>query len=119
MSLIIAALGVVNTLALSVFERRGEIGMLRAIGLERTRVKSMIRLEAVVISLFDAVNGVALGVFIAWAIAQTGNRPLVLVLSWTRITNILALAAVVGVLAAVWPARLATRLVVLEAIKTE
>ena len=63
--------GVVNTLAMSVFERQQEIGMLRAIGLDRARVKNMIRLEAVAISLFGAVIGVGLGTFLAWAIGQT------------------------------------------------
>ena len=64
MALIIAVLGVVNTLAMSVFERQQEIGMLRAIGLDRRKVKRMIRLEAVVISLFGAVIGVGLGSFL-------------------------------------------------------
>ena len=68
MALLIAVLGVVNTLAMSVFERQQEIGMLRAIGLDRRRVKRMIRLEAVVISVFGAVIGVGLGVFLGWAI---------------------------------------------------
>jgi putative ABC transport system permease protein len=122
MSLIIAALGVVNTLAMSVFERRREIGMLRAIGLDRRRVRSMIRLEAVVISLFGAVSGVVLGLFISWAIGATiapDVQGYVMVLPWTRIAIFLGLAALVGVLAAVWPARHAARLDVLEAIKTE
>ena len=71
MALIIAVLGVVNTLAMSVFERQQEIGMLRAIGLDRRKVKRMIRLEAVVISMFGAVIGIGLGSFLAWAIGQT------------------------------------------------
>ncbi|MBV9026263.1 MAG: ABC transporter permease [Streptomycetaceae bacterium] len=120
MSLIIAALGVVNTLAMSVFERRREIGMLRAIGLERGRVKRMIRLEAVVISLFGAVSGVALGLFIAWATGRTISADLqgyVMVLPWDRIAIFLGLSALVGILAAVWPTRRAARLDVLDAIK--
>ncbi|MCQ4080507.1 ABC transporter permease [Streptomyces sp. RB6PN25] len=122
MSLIIAVLGVVNTLAMSVFERRREIGMLRAIGLDRSRIKRMIRLEAVVISLFGAVSGVALGLFIAWATGRTISADLqayVMVLPWGRIAIFLGLAALVGVLAAVWPARRAARLDVLDAIMTE
>jgi putative ABC transport system permease protein len=122
MSLIIAVLGVVNTLAMSVFERRREIGMLRAIGLERSKVKRMIRLEAVVISLFGAVSGVALGLFIAWATGRTISADLqgyVMVLPWDRIVIFLGLSALVGVLAAVWPARHAARLDILGAIKTE
>ncbi|AEW94460.1 MULTISPECIES: ABC transporter permease [Streptomycetaceae] len=122
MSLVIAVLGVVNTLAMSVFERRRELGMLRAIGLDRRQVKSMIRQEAVVISLFGAVTGVVLGLFLAWAIGSTlaGDVPgYVMVLPWTRMLVFLALAALVGVLAAVWPARRAARLDILQAIKTE
>ncbi|MFE2379107.1 ABC transporter permease [Streptomyces sp. NPDC059398] len=122
MALIIAVLGVINTLAMSVFERQQEIGMLRAIGLDRVKVKRMIRLEAVVISLFGAVVGIALGTFLAWAVGQTikGSIPhYVLVMPWGRIGVFLLLAAFVGVLAALWPARSAARLNMLTAIKTE
>ncbi|MFD9488365.1 ABC transporter permease [Streptomyces sp. NPDC059991] len=122
MALIIAVLGVVNTLAMSVFERQQEIGMLRAIGLERGKVKRMIRLEAIVISLFGAVIGVGLGTFLAWAIGQTikGSIPqYALVIPWDRIGLFLVLAGLVGVLASLWPARSAARLNMLTAIKTE
>ncbi|MQS34680.1 ABC transporter permease [Streptomyces katsurahamanus] len=122
MALIIAILGVVNTLAMSVFERQQEIGMLRAIGLDRARVKRMIRLEAVVISVFGAVIGVALGTFLAWAIGETLRDSIpnyALVLPYGRIAIFLLLAGLVGVLAAMWPARSAARLNMLTAIKTE
>ncbi|MCX5377985.1 ABC transporter permease [Streptomyces sp. NBC_00091] len=122
MALIISVLGVVNTLAMSVFERTQEIGMLRAIGLDRSRVKNMIRLESVVISLFGAVLGVAIGVFLAWAVGTTLTKAVPnyeLVLPYDRIGIFLLLAAVVGVLAAMWPARSAARLNMLTAIKTE
>ncbi|MFI9627161.1 ABC transporter permease [Streptomyces sp. NPDC052042] len=122
MALIIAVLGVVNTLAMSVFERQQEIGMLRAIGLDRRRVKRMIRLEAVVISLFGAVIGVALGSFLGWAIGQTLKDSLpgyALVIPWDRIGIFLVLAGLVGVLASLWPARSAAKLNMLTAIKTE
>ncbi|MEU9375577.1 FtsX-like permease family protein [Streptomyces sp. NPDC048255] len=122
MALVISVLGVVNTLAMSVFERTQEIGMLRAIGLDRSRVKNMIRLEAVVISLFGAVLGVAIGVFLAWAVGSTLAKSMPnyeLVLPYDRIGIFLLLAAVVGVLAAMWPARSAARLNMLTAIKTE
>lgn len=68
MAVLVAVLGVINTLAMSVFERKHEIGMLRAIGLDRAAVKRMIRLESLVISLFGAVLGLGLGVFLAWAV---------------------------------------------------
>lgn len=122
MALIIAILGVVNTLAMSVFERQQEIGMLRAIGLDRRRVKRMVRLEAVVISLFGAVVGIGLGSFLGWAIGETFKSSLpgyALVLPWDRIGIFLVLAGLVGVLAAQWPARSAARLNMLTAIKTE
>jgi putative ABC transport system permease protein len=122
MALIIAVLGVINTLAMSVFERQQEIGMLRAIGLDRRKVKRMIRLEAVVISLFGAVIGVALGSFLAWAIGETIKSEIpgyALVVPWDRIGIFLLLAGVVGVLAALWPARSAAKLDMLTAIKTE
>ncbi|MDX3593225.1 FtsX-like permease family protein [Streptomyces sp. ID03-2B] len=122
MALLIAVLGVVNTLAMSVFERQQEIGMLRAIGLDRGRVKRMIRLEAVVISIFGAVIGVGLGVFLGWAIGRTlsGDIPgYALVIPWDRLGIFLLLAGLVGVLASLWPARSAAKLNMLTAIKTE
>ncbi|WP_432066522.1 ABC transporter permease [Streptomyces sp. C10-9-1] len=122
MALIIAVLGVVNTLAMSVFERQQEIGMLRAIGLDRRRVKRMVRLEAVVISLFGALVGIGLGSFLGWAIGESirGDIPgYALVLPWGRIGIFLLLAGLVGVLAAQWPARSAARLNMLTAIKAE
>ncbi|MFF0400089.1 ABC transporter permease [Streptomyces sp. NPDC005248] len=122
MALLIAVLGVVNTLAMSVFERQQEIGMLRAIGLDRRRVKRMVRLEAVVISLFGALIGIGLGVFLGWAIGETIRASIPgyeLVLPWDRIGIFLVLAGLVGVLASLWPARSAAKLNMLNAIKTE
>ncbi|MFE3516838.1 ABC transporter permease [Streptomyces sp. NPDC059166] len=122
MALLIAVLGVVNTLAMSVFERQQEIGMLRAIGLDRRRVKRMIRLEAVVISVFGAVIGIGLGVFLGWAIGRTLAESVpgyALVVPWDRLAVFLALAALVGVLASLWPARSGAKLNMLTAIKTE
>ncbi|MGD9484035.1 FtsX-like permease family protein [Streptomyces sp. TRM70308] len=120
MAVIVAVLGVVNTLAMSVFERSQEIGMLRAIGLDRRAVKRMVRLESVVIALFGGVMGLGLGVFFGWAAGEmiSGSLPTYeLVLPWGRMGVFLALAAVVGVLAALWPARRAARLNMLAAIK--
>ncbi|MFH8800645.1 ABC transporter permease [Streptomyces sp. NPDC017936] len=122
MAVIVAVLGVVNTLAMSVFERSQEIGMLRAVGLDRRSVKRMVRLESLVISLFGGVLGIGLGVFFGWAAGELiGTRMATyeLVLPWGRMAVFLALAAAVGVLAALWPARRAARLNVLAAIKAE
>ncbi|MDJ1138339.1 ABC transporter permease [Streptomyces iconiensis] len=123
MAVIVAVLGVINTLAMSVFERGQEIGMLRAIGLDRRGIKRMVRLESLVISLFGGVLGIGLGVFFGWAagelIAGAGLDTYTLVLPWGRLGLFLALAALVGVLASLWPARRAARLNMLAAIKTE
>ncbi|MFG2288514.1 ABC transporter permease [Streptomyces sp. NPDC048595] len=119
MAVIIAVVGVVNTLAMSVFERTREIGMLRAIGLARSGIKQMVRLESVVISLFGAVLGMGVGIFLAWAggsLVGSSFPTYEMVLPWGRLGLFLLIALVVGVLAAVWPARRAARLNMLEAI---
>ncbi|MBC9729885.1 ABC transporter permease [Streptomyces sp. TRM68367] len=113
MAVIVAVLGVINTLAMSVFERSQEISMLRAIGLDRKGVKRMVRMESLVISLFGGVLGIGLGVFFGWAAGKllaTTLPTYELVLPWTRLAVFLLLAAAVGVLAALWPARRAARL---------
>ncbi|MFF3890795.1 ABC transporter permease [Streptomyces sp. NPDC001914] len=122
MAVIVAVLGVINTLAMSVFERSQEIGMLRAIGLDHKGIKRMVRLESLVISLFGGVLGIGLGVFFGWAAGELlGSRmpTYELVLPWGRMALFLLLAATVGVLAALWPARRAARLNMLTAIKSE
>ncbi|MFI0788472.1 ABC transporter permease [Streptomyces lydicus] len=122
MAVIVAVLGVINTLAMSVFERSQEIGMLRAIGLDRRGIKRMVRLESLVISLFGGVLGIGLGVFFGWAAGELigSSMPTYeLVLPWGRMGVFLGLAALVGVLAALWPARRAARLNMLAAIKAE
>ncbi|MDI5972413.1 FtsX-like permease family protein [Streptomyces sp. SL13] len=122
LSVTIALLGIVNTLALSVVERQREIGMLRAIGLSRAGVRSTVRAEALFIALFGGVLGMALGVFLGWAGGGLigsdlpGYRCVVPV---HRLTALLVLAATAGVLASVWPAHRAARTPVLTAIGTE
>ncbi|WP_329150490.1 ABC transporter permease [Streptomyces sp. NBC_01456] len=122
MAVVVAVLGVVNTLAMSVFERSQEIGMLRAIGLDRRGIKQMVRLESLIISLFGGVLGTGLGVFLGWAVGKLieGGLPTYeLVLPWGELALFLGLAGLVGVLAALWPALRAARLNMLEAIKAE
>ncbi|WP_148592320.1 ABC transporter permease [Streptomyces sp. WAC01526] len=119
MAVIIAVVGVVNTLAMSVFERTREIGMLRAIGLARSGIKQMVRLESVVIALFGAGLGIAVGVFCSWAagnLVSQGLPTYELLLPWGRLALFVLLAAAVGMLAALWPARRAARLNMLESI---
>lgn len=122
MAVVVAVLGVINTLAMSVFERAQEIGMLRAIGLDRLGIKRMVRLESLVISLFGGVLGVGLGVFFGWAGGQLISKTMreyEMALPWGRLGLFLAVAALIGVLAALWPARRAARLNILAAIKAE
>ncbi|WP_405408842.1 ABC transporter permease [Streptomyces decoyicus] len=122
MAVIVAVLGVINTLAMSVFERAPEIGMLRAIGLDRSGVKCMVRLESLVISLFGGVLGIGLGVFFGWAAGElitVDFKEYELALPWGRMGLFFALAALVGVMAALWPARRAAKLNMLAAIKAE
>ncbi|GGV21595.1 ABC transporter [Kitasatospora herbaricolor] len=122
MSVIVAILGVINTLAMSVFERKREIGMLRAIGLDRTGIKRMVRLESVVISVFGALVGVLLGCFMAWAVNGTMKSSisgLTTVVPYDKMALFLALAGLVGLVAAFWPARRASRLDILDSIKTD
>lgn len=107
---------------LSVFERKHEIGMLRAIGLHRTQIKQMVRIEAITIALFGAVLGIGLGFFLAWAAGKsiTGIlRTYTMDIPYGRIAFFFLMSGVVGVLAALWPARRAARLNPLEAIKTD
>ncbi len=121
LAVIIAVLGIVNTLALSVIERTREIGLLRAVGLSRPQLRRMVRLESVIVAVLGAVLGIVLGiafgVALQRAIADEGID--VLSVPWLRLSLFVILAALVGVLAAVFPARRAARLDVLRAISTE
>ena len=121
LALVIAVLGIVNTLALSVIERTREVGLLRAIGLSRGQLRVMITLESVVIAVLGAVLGVVLGICfgIAMMYAVRDEGLEVISLPWGQLGIFLAASVVVGVLAAVFPARRAGRLDVLRAIATE
>ena len=121
LAIIIAVLGVVNTLALSVVERTREIGLLRAIGLARRQLRRMIRLESVVIAVFGAVLGLALG--LVWGVCTQQVLALqgmkALAIPWGTIIAVVIGSAVVGVVAALLPALRASRMNVLEAIAHE
>jgi putative ABC transport system permease protein len=121
LAVVIAVLGIINTLALSVIERTREVGLLRAVGLSRRQLRRMVRLESVIVAVLGAVLGVAMGlvfgVALQRAIADEGVD--VLSIPWLQLVAFVALAAVAGVLAAVLPARRAARLDVLTAIGTE
>jgi putative ABC transport system permease protein len=120
LSIIIALIGVVNTLALSVMERTREIGLLRAVGMQRRQVKRMIRGEAVVVTLIGAVMGLVLGVGLGSAIVSglSGSGIGTLAIPVSTIVVVLILTAVFGIGAAVFPARRAAKLDVLGAIAT-
>lgn len=118
LAILIAVLGVINTLALSVLERTRELGLLRAVGLGRAQTMRMVTVEAVVISVFGALLGVVVGAGLGTAVTRAlkGDGITELVLPWGRMGTYLLLAAVVGVIAAVLPAIRAARLNVLSAI---
>ena len=121
LAIIIAILGITNTLALSVIERTREVGLLRAIGLARRQLRTMVRLESVAIAVLGAVLGVLMGVgfgvALQRAIADDGVD--VLSIPWLQLAIFVVLAGAVGVLAAVFPARRAANLNVLNAIASE
>ncbi|MGV9759802.1 ABC transporter permease [Streptomyces tricolor] len=121
LAIIVAVLGVVNTLALSVVERTREIGLMRAIGLSRRQLRRMIRLESVVIAVFGALLGLGLGM--SWGataqqlLAMEGLK--ILEIPWPTITGVFIGSAFVGLFAALVPAFRAARMNVLNAIATD
>lgn len=121
LAIIIAVLGIVNTLALSVIERTREVGLLRAVGMSRRQLRRMVRLEAIAIAVLGAVlgvvMGVAFGVVLQRAVSDQGITDLAI--PWLRLVIFVLVSALVGVLAAVLPARRAAKLNVLNAIGTE
>ncbi|MEO3824487.1 ABC transporter permease [Actinomadura sp. B10D3] len=121
MSVIIAAVGVINTLALSVIERTREIGLLRAIGISRRQLRRMVRLESIMIAVFGAALGMGIGVAFGAALQNAlADQGLgVLAVPYGTLVVYLVVAAVIGVLAALWPAWRAGRMDVLKAISTE
>jgi putative ABC transport system permease protein len=114
-------LGIINTLALSVIERTREVGLLRAVGMSRRQLRRMVRLEAIAISVLGAVLGVVMGLVFGFvlqrAVADQGITDLSIPV--VQLAVFVLVAAVVGVLAAVLPARRAAKLNVLRAITTE
>jgi len=121
LAVIIAVLGIVNTLALSVIERTREIGLLRALGMDRRQLRATVRLESVSISVYGALLGVVIGVAFGAALqrALSDQGITVLGVPWSVLAVVMVASVVVGVLAAVWPARRAAKLDLLAAITTE
>ena len=121
LSIVIAILGIVNTLVLSVSERTREIGLMRAVGLGKTQLAGEIITESVLTSLYGTVLGGATGVVLAAALKKILEDQGLTSLSvpWGQMVGMLALSVVVGIIAALWPALRASRLPVLDAIATE
>jgi putative ABC transport system permease protein len=121
LALLIALLGIANTLALSVLERTREIGLLRAVGMQRRQTRRMILAESVMVAVFGAVLGVAIGVVFGLAVA-VAMPPSVITstaIPLGTVATIVVVAAICGVLAGLLPARRAARLDVLRAIASE
>jgi putative ABC transport system permease protein len=120
LAVIVSLFGIVNTLALSVFERTRELGMLRAVGMTRRQVRRMIRNESVVTSLMGATLGIAVGLFLAALVtAALSSDGLQFSLPLSSIVAVLAVAVIAGMLAAIGPARRASRLEPLNALANE
>ncbi len=121
LAVIIALIGIVNTLMLSVFERTHEIGLLRAVGMKRRQIRAMIRSESVILAVFGAVIGIivgtGLGIALAWSLKNQGITDIVV--PFTSLVVFLVLAAILGLIAASWPARRAAKLDVLAAIAAD
>jgi putative ABC transport system permease protein len=118
LGILIAVLGIVNTLALSVLERTRELGLLRAIGMRRAQTMRMVTVEAVVISVFGALLGLGVGTGLGAAVVRALKNDgfTKMAFPWSQMATYLVLAAIVGVIAAVLPSIRAARVNVLQAI---
>ena len=124
LAIVIALMGIANTLSLSIHERTRELGLLRAVGQTRRQLRAMVRWESVIIAVFGAVGGIGLGVFLGWALVQaagtaSGGHRACSPCRPARLAIVLVVGAIAGVLAGLRPARRAARLDVLAAIATE
>jgi putative ABC transport system permease protein len=121
LAVIIALIGIANTLALSIYERTRELGLLRAVGTTRRQLRSIVRSEALIISLVGAIEGLVLGILFGAAIAVAMHSVGVTQLSFpvVQLLAVAVLAGLAGVVAAIAPSRHAARLNVLQAVTTE
>jgi putative ABC transport system permease protein len=121
LAVLIALIGIVNTLMLSVFERTHEIGLLRAVGMKRRQIRAMIRSESVILALFGAVIGIIVGTGLGLALVSSLHSQGVssTVVPASSLAIFLVIAGVLGLIAASWPARRAARLDVLAAIAVQ
>jgi putative ABC transport system permease protein len=121
LAVLIALIGIVNTIMLSVFERTREIGLLRAVGMRRRQVKTMIRSEAVILAIFGAIIGIIIGTGMGVALVSSLRHQGITetVVPVSSLVLFLVIAAVLGLIAASWPARRAAKLDVLAAIAAQ
>jgi putative ABC transport system permease protein len=121
LAVLIALIGIVNTLMLSVFERTREIGLLRAVGMRRRQVRTMIRSEAVILAIFGAIIGIIIGTGMGVALVSSLRSQGIsdTVVPWSSLVIFLILAALLGLVAASWPARRAAKLDILAAIAAQ
>jgi putative ABC transport system permease protein len=121
LSVIISAFGIANTLALSIYERIRELGLLRAVGMQRRQIGWMIVIEAVIVSLLGAVLGIAIGLLFGWAMQQALSDLGVshFAIPWGLLVVFAVIAALLGLVASIAPAIRASRIKVLDAISYE
>jgi putative ABC transport system permease protein len=121
LAIVVALLGIVNTLALSVVERTRELALLRAVGMSRAQIRSMVRLEAALIGMIGALLGVVLGLFLGWVFQRALSNQGVseLVVPWARLVVYVFVGAATGLIAGTIPARRAARVNMLDAIAAE
>ena len=119
--LVVAFFGIVNTMALSVLERTREIGLLRAVGLTQAQLRSTIRSEAVLVSVFGAILGVSMGLLLGWAavVAIPDSFVSEVGIPWLQLAAYVIVGIVIGIVAAFFPARRAANLNVLDAVSYE
>jgi putative ABC transport system permease protein len=121
LAILIALMGIANTLALAVYERTSELGILRAVGTTRSQVRAMVRWEAVIVAVFGTLAGIAVGVFLGWGLfrlASVGGSFVTFALPVAQLATIVVVGAIAGVLAGMRPARRAAKLDVLQAVAT-
>jgi putative ABC transport system permease protein len=121
LAIVIAFMGIANTLSLAVYERTRELGLLRAVGQTRRQTRSMVRWESVMIAVFGTLAGVSLGTFLAWALVKSSSSTTLAVFAVPplQLAVFVVIGALAGVLAAIRPARRAARLHILQAIASE
>jgi putative ABC transport system permease protein len=121
LAVIIALFGITNTLALSVFERTREVGLLRAVGMTRSQIRRMVRWESIIVAIIGAILGVVVGLFFGLVVTVSLSSQGIDVLSIpaVQIAGLVVFGAIAGLLAAIFPARRAAKLRILDAIAYE